>query len=131
MFGFIFRKCCVDVHEVGQVEMSSLTLELSPCRPLIPNYIVLDDLGEFHIVSFVGVRLCVQESSIPMLCILLVPPMCSFCQYSGWSCGNYFTEWSRMGIFLSDLCTWYFSCRMLLLRCSVFFHVGGCFCLYF
>ena len=36
-----------------------------------------------------------------------------------------------MGFFLSDLCTWYFSCRMPILRCSVSFHVGCWFCLYF
>ena len=53
VFGLIFLKFCVDCHQVGKVDRSYLTLELSLFRPMMPHYLVLDDLGELHIVSFV------------------------------------------------------------------------------
>ena len=39
-----------------------MTLELLLCRTLVPHYLVIDALGEFHTVSFVGVCICVQAS---------------------------------------------------------------------
>ena len=90
----------------------------------MPHYLVLDALGEFHIVSFVWVPMCIQASCLPLFFILLVPPIWSFCQCLGWSCGTCFPDWSCMEIYLSSLCTWSFSCRMQLLRCHVFAHVG-------
>ena len=37
-----------------KVDSSSLTIELCLCRLVMHHYIVLDDLGESHIVSFLS-----------------------------------------------------------------------------
>ena len=60
MFGLVFLQYCVNGHQVGQVDSSSLTTEISLCRPLMPYYLVLDALGESHRVLLVCVRVCIQ-----------------------------------------------------------------------
>ena len=57
---FFSLQCCAGGNRVGKVDRSSLTLELRLCRPLINQNLVLYALGEFHIVSFVGVCVCAQ-----------------------------------------------------------------------
>ena len=48
-----FLQFCVDCDQVEQVDRSSLMIKFILCRPVMYYYLVLDALGEIHIVSFV------------------------------------------------------------------------------